>query len=423
MKKVLIITYYWPPAGGSGVQRWLKFVKYFRNYNIEPVVFTAQNAAYPILDYSLENEIPASTQVVQQKIIEPYKWLSAFKKSNRESSGFLDNNKSIFTKLKHYIRANCFIPDARIFWVKPSVKKIEKVLKSQKIDTIITTGPPHSVHLIGLKIKKRQAINWIADFRDPWTEIDYFHHLPLTNSSKRKHLQLEQDVLKNANLVTVVSPYMQKKYKKINPNVEVVTNGYDQIDGNNQIQLDEDFSITHIGLMNADRNPVKLWKVLSEICKQNKTFKQKLKIKLIGLVDETVKNSIEKYQLKNQVVYNSYLPHQKIAEYQKQSQVLLLVVNKVPFAKGIVTGKIFEYLIAKRPILAIAPENGDLAKIIKSTQSGLVTGYENEKLMKEVLLNYFNQFEKNQLKVNSVNLEQYHRKNLTENMSKLIYNL
>ncbi|VAW26277.1 TPR/glycosyl transferase domain protein, partial [hydrothermal vent metagenome] len=195
MKKALIITYYWPPAGGSGVQRWLKFVKYFRDFGIEPIVFTVKNPHYQILDKSLAKEIPKGIEILKQPIWEPNNIVSFFVKKNNETVGFLNPNPSFFGKLAQYIRANYFIPDARKFWIKPSVKYLKNYLSKNEIDVIITTGPPHSTHLIGLKLKQKLAVKWIADFRDPWTEIDYFHQLPLTKKSIIKHKYLERRVL------------------------------------------------------------------------------------------------------------------------------------------------------------------------------------------------------------------------------------
>ena len=189
--KVLIVTYYWPPAGGAGVQRWLKFTKYLRNFDVEPVIFTADNAHYPITDASLDKDIPHNIEVIKCPIFEPNNLLSKFRKRKvKSSAGFLEENPSFLSKVLMYIRANYFIPDARMFWIKPSVKMIARYLANNKIDAIITTGPPHSLHMIGYRLKKKLRINWIADFRDPWTGIDYFHLLPLTKYAKNKHLSL-----------------------------------------------------------------------------------------------------------------------------------------------------------------------------------------------------------------------------------------
>jgi glycosyltransferase involved in cell wall biosynthesis len=332
--KVLILTYYFPPAGGSGVQRWLKFVKYLPELGIEPVVYTVENANYPIRDESLINEIPKGIKILKQPIFEPNKMLSIFGKKDKQSAGFLDKNPSFFGQVAQYVRANYFIPDARKYWIKPSVKYLIKYLKNNKIDTIITTGPPHSVHLIGLALKKELGIKWIADFRDPWTDIDYFHQLPLTKKAIKKHHQFEQQVLQCADTVLVVGKTMQKAYLKFNKNTRVITNGFDNSNESELISLDKKFSLVHIGMLNSDRNHVMLWKILSEISKENKEFSTDLEIKLIGEVcDRAIKN-ITDFRLNKNLKQIDYVTHNEVISHQKSAQVLLLLINNVPSAKG-----------------------------------------------------------------------------------------
>jgi len=419
-KKVLIITYYWPPAGGSGVQRWLKFVKYLRDFNIEPVIYTVDNPSYPILDKSLESEIPKGLEILKQPIFEPNSVLSFFgNKKNKESAGFLNPNPAFFGKIAQYIRANYFIPDARKFWIKPSVKFLSNYLKNNKIDAIITTGPPHSMHNIGLALKEKFAIKWISDFRDPWTEIDYFKQLPLTKKAKKKHHQLEQEILEKSDMVIVVGETMRKKFYKHNHNIVVLTNGFDSYENSITKELDSNFSITHVGLMNADRNPAILWEVLHEISNQNIDFKNDLIIKLIGKTDETVIQDIQVFNPKN-IVRIPYLEHEEVRKYQASSQVLLLSINRVPSAKGIITGKIFEYLQAKRPILCIGPEDGDAAAILKKTNAGKIVGFDHKNKLKATILKLYKDFKEEKLVVKSINIEQYHRKNITSQLAEVI---
>ncbi|MBI9042712.1 glycosyltransferase [Lutibacter sp.] len=422
MKKALIITYYWPPAGGSGVQRWLKFVKYFRDFGIEPVVYTVENANYPILDTSLEKDIPKGVEILKQPIWEPNNLLSFFGKKKTESAGFLNPNPTFFGKILQYIRANYFIPDARKFWVNPSVKFLKEYISKNNIDVVITTGPPHSLHLIGLQLKQQLGVKWISDFRDPWTEIDYFHQLPLSEKAIKKHHQLEQNVLKLSDAVLVVGNTMKQNYEPFNKNIFVVTNGFDGEIGE-VTNLDLKFSITHIGLMNADRNPTMLWKVLAEILSENKDFTLDFQLKLIGKVDASVKNDITKYGLDKNVVLVDYVSHNEVVEFQKKSQVLLLIVNNVPSAKGILTGKIFEYLMAKRPILAIAPNDGDLAEILNNSNAGNVVDFNDEISLKKHILELYSQFKNETLTINSSNVNQFHRRELTKKVSEIIYEI
>ena len=189
MKRVLIITYYWPPSGGSGVQRWLKMSKYLPEYGWQPVIYTTENAEYPIVDPSLEKDVSPEAEVIRRPITEPYTFYKKFLGIKQEETvkvGFTQEEKkkkSWKSGLSMWIRGNLFIPDARRWWVKPSVKYLKKYLQEHPVDAIISTGPPHSMHLIAMKLKEATGLPWIADFRDPWTEIDYYQDLHLTRRS------------------------------------------------------------------------------------------------------------------------------------------------------------------------------------------------------------------------------------------------
>ena len=419
-KKVLIITYYWPPAGGSGVQRWLKFSKYLRDFEIEPVIYTIDNPSYPILDKSSESEIPKDLEILKQAIFEPYSMLSFFGRNNKkESAGFLNPNPTFLGKIVQYIRANYFIPDARKFWIEPSVNFLSNYLENNHIDAIITTGPPHSMHLIGLELKKKLGIKWISDFRDPWTEIDYFQQLPLTKKATKKHQDLEQEVLRKSDMVVVVGETMKEKFLQHTKRIEVLTNGFDSNENSLTQELDQKFSITHVGLMNSDRNPTILWEVLNEISNTNLNFKNDLRIKLIGKLDDAVIQDLKVFD-HNTIETIPYLDHKDVSKYQASSQVLLLSINEVPSAKGIITGKIFEYLQAKRPILAIGPEDGDAAMILKNTNAGTIIGFKNKTVLKATILNLYKDYKEGVLFVKSINIEQYHRKNITSQLAEVI---
>ena len=419
-KKVLIITYYWPPAGGSGVQRWLKFSKYLRDFEIEPVIYTIDNPSYPILDKSSESEIPKDLEILKQAIFEPNSMLSFFGRNNKkESAGFLNPNPTFLGKIVQYIRANYFIPDARKFWIEPSVNFLSNYLENNHIDAIITTGPPHSMHLIGLELKKKLGIKWISDFRDPWTEIDYFQQLPLTKKATKKHQDLEQEVLRKSDMVVVVGETMKEKFLQHTKRIEVLTNGFDSNENSLTQELDQKFSITHVGLMNSDRNPTILWKVLNEISNTNLNFKNDLRIKLIGKLDDAVIQDLKVFD-HNTIETIPYLDHKDVSKYQASSQVLLLSINEVPSAKGIITGKIFEYLQAKRPILAIGPEDGDAAMILKNTNAGTIIGFKNKTVLKATILNLYKDYKEGVLFVKSINIEQYHRKNITSQLAEVI---
>ncbi|PIE49123.1 MAG: glycosyl transferase family 1 [Flavobacteriales bacterium] len=413
--KALIITYYWPPAGGPGVQRWLKFVKYLPEFGIEPVIYTAKNPVYPVEDYSLEQDIPEGIKVLRQPIWEPNAVFG--KKKSKKSAGFLNDKPSFFGKLMLYVRANFFIPDSRKYWIKPSVKYLENYLDNNLVDVIITTGPPHSVHLIGLSLKQKLNVKWLADFRDPWTAIDYFHKLPLAKKSIKKHYSLEQEVVEKADAVTVVGKTMADSYANLNKNIYVISNGYDTPAKMEQITLDDNFSLVHIGSFNADRNHTIFWEAVHEICLENNNFKRDLSIKLIGGVAKEVLQDIKNCQLQKYTTVVPYLAHHEVIRHQFSAQVLLVLVNNVPSARGIVTGKIFEYLNTKRPVLAIGPTDGDLAEILKISKTGKIVGFEDKKQLKKEILSLYHEYNNGTLKRNPENIKQYHRKNLTESLS------
>jgi len=423
--RVLILTYYWPPSGGPGVQRWLKFVKYLQDFGITPVVYTVENPEYALEDKALEEEIPANIEILKQPIWEPYKLAGVFNKTKKTktNAGFLNTKQSFVGKVSTYIRANYFIPDARMFWIKPSVQFLEAYLKETPVDVIISSGPPHSLHMIGLKLKEKFNLKWVSDFRDPWTAIDYFHQLPLTKKAKKRHFDLEKKVLEKSDAVVVVGKTMRENYLKFNSNTFVLSNGFDSILEESVAILDTKFSITHIGMLNEDRNPKALWKALKELGAEVEGFFDDLEIQLIGKVDGTVLELLLVSGLEKQLKQIDYVPHSEVQDYQKRSQVLLLAVNKVPSAKGIVTGKIFEYLVAKRPILAIGPEDGDLSQILKETNAGTIVDFENTKKLKEVILNLYLNYKKNELNVYSKNIAQYHRKEITKQLALLLKKL
>lgn len=415
--KVLIITYYWPPAGGSGVQRWLKFVKYLRDFGCEPLVYCPKNPSYPIIDESLLKEIPEGIEIITGNIFEPNQFFNSNKK--QVSGGFLKSKPNALNQFLQYMRANYFIPDARKYWVKPSIGFLTKYVSKNSIDLVITTGPPHSVHLIGLGLQKKTKIKWIADFRDPWMDIDYFHQLPLTNRSLRLHQKLESEVVSNSDEVVVVGKSMKDNFLKYNSNISVIPNGFDDIVFPEKIELDKKFSLVHVGLMNADRNPIVLWNALEELIVEIKNFKNDLEIKLIGTLSEEVNKSLSRFE-KGLVKKISYLSHNEVRKHQFTSQILLLAINKVPSSKGIITGKIFEYLQANRPILAIGPENGDAAEILKNTKAGVCIDFEDKNAVKNHILALYKEFKKGELKVDSQNINLYHRKELTKKLAVLI---
>lgn len=422
--KIVIITYYWPPAGGPGVQRWLKFVKYLPDFGFQPIVYIPENPSYPIIDENLLSEVSNETIILRNKIVEPYQWASFLSKNKTKkiSSGIIPNKKkqTFLDQLLLSIRGNIFIPDARVLWVKPSVKYLEKYISENGITTIITSGPPHSLHLIGLELKQKLNVRWVADFRDPWTTIGYHKALKLLEFAANKHKQLENKVLNNADLILVTSPSTRAEFKKITSKpIEVITNGYDVEKIGNQI-VDKKFSLAHIGSFLSERNPRILWESISELIRENPLFASHFQLKLIGAISQEVLDSIALFQLQNYVNNLGYVSHDEAIVHQKKSQVLLLIEINSEDTKSIIPGKLFEYLVSERPIIGVGPKGCDFAEIIIDTNTGVFVDYSEKEKLKNYIANYFSLFLEGNLKSNGVGLQKYSRKNLTEKLANLL---
>lgn len=432
MKRVLIITYYWPPSGGSGVQRWLKMSKYFPENGWQPVIYTADGAEYPVEDSSLEKDIAQEAEIIRRKITEPYSFYKKFlgiKKDEKIKAGFINEGKkksSWKENISVWLRGNLFIPDARCWWIRPSVRFLKKYLESNPVDAIISTGPPHSMHLIAKELHKKFNIPWIADFRDPWTDIDFFSELKLTKNSLKKHHRLQHQVLTEANKVVTVGWDWAKGLESHGAkDVAVITNGYDfNIEETaKETALSQDFSMAHVGIIGAARNATKFWDALGELIKENtlENFNKLLNIRLIGQVDNSVIESIKKNDLEKNVEIIPYIPHEKVIIEQSSSQVLLLFINNSPNAKGIMTGKIFEYMASGRPIFAIGPKDGDTAIILEETKSGCIVDFDDKEGMKRTIVDLFKKYQDNQLvtKKNKI-VEKYSRRSLAKEYVNLI---
>ncbi|WP_086476871.1 glycosyltransferase family 4 protein [Arenibacter amylolyticus] len=423
MQKVLIITYYWPPAGGPGVQRWLKFVKYLPQFNVQPIVYAPENPNYPITDTTFTHGIPEGVKVYKKKIFEPYGLARIFskKKTQQISSGIITTkDQTRIEKILLWIRGNLFIPDARKFWVKPSVSFLSGLIEKENIKTIITTGPPHSVHLIGQQLKKRTQVQWIADFRDPWTSIGYHDKLMLTASSKRKHKKLEQLVLNEADKIVVTSNTTKAEFSQWTPKpITVITNGYDTYEGA-AVALDTSFTISHIGSLLSGRNPLHLWEALSQLVKENQEFRQHFRLQLAGVVSKEVLTSIQSFGLEPYLELPGYLSHGEALELQRRSQILLLLEIDAKETRGIIPGKVFEYMSAKRPILGVGPKNWEVASIIETSNSGKSFEYHQFEEIKDTLWQWFLAYKNEKLSLPNSNTEEYHRKALTEKLAKYI---
>ena len=427
MKKVLIITYYWPPSGGGGVMRWLKMSKFLPGLGWQPIIYTPENPDPSVIDESLLREIHPDIIELKTPIWEPYDFyrkITGKKTGEKFKSGYISEaaEGNWKNKLSVFIRGNFLIPDPRKFWINPSVKFLSKFLKENPVDLIISTGPPHSMHIIALGLKKKFDISWIADFRDPWTDIDFYHKLKLTTWADKKHKNLEKKVLAAADHVVTVSPGCAADIQKIaQRKIEVINNGFDPTDYDFELpKLDEKFTISHFGAFNKDRNPATLWKVLGELASANPDFKKLLKINLIGQTDQSVICEIEKNKLKENLVVKDHLAHKEGLIELSKSQVLLLPLNDAPNVKGILPGKMYEYMALRRPILALGPTDADYAKILSETKAGISLDFNDEQGIKSTLQNYFQRFLNNNLEIESEAFEKYSRKNLAKQFISLI---
>jgi glycosyltransferase involved in cell wall biosynthesis len=401
-------------------------VKYLPEFGIEPHVYIPENPTYPLQDDKLLSEVSDEVIVIKNKIFEPYGLASIFskKKAKKISSGIISNRKrqTFIEKVMLWIRGNVFIPDARVFWVKPSVKFLKKYIEENQIDTIITTGPPHSLHLIGLQLKKELKINWITDFRDPWTTIGYHKQLKLSNWAAKKHKAFEKEVLNSCDTCIVTSPTTKKEFTALTSKpIEVITNGYD-VEKIIKKPLDIKFTLAHIGSFLSERNPQILWQSLAELIAENEGFSNDFELKLIGAVSNEVLESISNHGLISFMNHLGYVSHDVALQEQKSSQVLLLVEIDSEETKCIIPGKLFEYMVSERPILAIGPNETDFEKIIKETNSGSFFNYQEKEMLKEYILKCFNLYKENNLISYPVGLQKYSRKNLTKQLASLITN-
>lgn len=424
-KKILIITYYWPPSGGPGVQRWLKFTKYLPDFGWKPTVFIPENPSYPIVDESLEKEVSGDLEIIRTKIWEPYQIAEFFGKDNKKfKAGQFDvgNNQSWKSKLSIWVRGNFFIPDARVFWVKPSVKYLKKYLRENNYEAFVTTGPPHSVHLIGLELKKEfPNLKWVADFRDPWTEISYYKHLKLTKNSDQKHRNLEAKVFKNANITLATSYSDAENFRKNGANAFCITNGFDESAGREALDENKSkFTLGYIGVLEQLRNPTVLWKVLSDLTEENEDFKMAFELKFVGRIDDKILEKIENSRLKNFVQNLGYLSHAEANFEMQNSDVLLMTNFPDESSKGIIPGKIFEYLATGNQIISFGPKDSDVKKILEETNAGRHFSYNDAEGLKTFILQKFSEWKSGSVSGETQNIAHFSRKNLTKKLSELL---
>ena len=381
MKRVLVVTYYWPPSGGSGVQRWVKFSKYLVGEGWQCVVCTPENPDLIAVDDTLGVEIPPEVEVLRRPIVEPYEAYRRLlgRKKGQEVTPINSGGKSFKEKLSLYVRGNMFVPDPRVWWVRPTTRFLLKYLKEHPVDVIVTTGPPQSMHLIGQRLAKATGIPWIPDFRDPWTKMYYLKHLPLTKCTWRRLEKMEQSVIDEASAVLTVTPLVQEFYAaKTKTPVAMITNGFDEEDFAYDAQPDGFFNVTHTGLFAKDGNPSVLWKVLGEMASRDAAFREKLRLRLAGKTDPEVLRAIAEAGLAENVVNLGYCVHADAVREQKSATILILPLRHDPDYRIILPGKLFEYLASRRPMLGIGQSDGAMTRVVTDCAAGEVCDWDDE---------------------------------------------
>ena len=432
MKRVLIISYYWPPTGGSGVQRWVKFAKYLPAEGWQPVIYTPENPEQLAVDASLEAEVPTEAEIIRRRIVEPYEMYKKMLRKSGHSKEAVEvnpvnaQNKSFLQKVAMWIRGNFFRPDPRCLWIRPSVRFLKKYLKEHPVDLIVSTGPPQSMHMIGRKLARETGLPWIADFRDPWTKIFYFKHLSMTRATERWHHKMEKKVLDDATSVVAVSPLVQQDFQAMTQTpVELITNGFDECDFHQEpFKMAEGgpqqlFTITHTGLFAADGNPTVLWEVLAEKCRTCEKFRKSLRINLIGKTDEQIIKAAHDAGLGDNVYDLGYQHHARAVDEQRKASLLILPLRKEPEYKAVLPGKLFEYMASYRPILGIGQPDGAMSMILDSTKTGGVFDWEDKETIAKYIDECWEKHLEGSLRVEGSDISQFTRRNLTHRMAQL----
>lgn len=428
-KKVLIIAYYWPPSGGSGVQRWLKFVKYLPQFGWKPYVFTPENPSAPVTDPSLLKDVPAEAVVVKLPIWEPYEAFGKLSKlfsGNKNSpvqGGSVNQGSSLFSKLSIWVRGNFFIPDPRKFWVRPAVKFLRDYLEANNIETIVTTGPPHSMHLIGLKLKKQKpSLRWIVDMRDPWSEWGFLDSIQAGTRAKAKHKKLEHEVLTTADEVITITPFYVRQFERLSGrNVNLVTNGFDEEDFKNfKIVRSDKFLIRHVGIVNEKCDPRPFMNAVAAWCDENHAIRKTIEIEFVGQVNSGFRNFVESNSTLSQITrFTDTVPHEKLMNIYASSAVLLLILTGYKDAEGYMPGKLFEYLATGLPVLGVGPVAGDAADLMLRAKAGEMVESTDEQKMIDILQNFYLVW-KDERERHDITQTGYSRREITERLTGIL---
>ncbi|MEX0843987.1 MAG: glycosyltransferase family 4 protein [Balneolaceae bacterium] len=430
LKKALLFTYYWPPASGPGVQRWLKFVKFLPEFGWDVIVVTPKKGSYPNTDPTLLEDIPKHTIIEKTGTIEPFRLFNILSgkpakgKTSTVGMSEIKGSQTFVKRIAAYVRANIFIPDARLGWVPFAKSRGKNILKSQPIDLIITTGPPHSTHLIGLKLSQKYNLPWIADFRDPWTSIYYNKFLPRSERAKKKDAKLESRVLAAANSTIVVSNGLKKEFQDRAQDIHVIPNGYDSEDFTSLDNQEKGayFKLSYIGNLKGNQNCKTVWKAIRELRAVNESFRHSFKLSFTGNIHEEVLQTFKEYGIDDIIETLPFVEHQEAVKRMYESDALLFPIPQAENNKQIITGKIFEYLASQTPLLSVGPLHGDAARILEDCNRFPMLDYDDEVGIKQRILTLFEQWEKphKQPKHSGTEHEKFSRKKLTQTLAEIL---
>lgn len=397
MNKVLIITYYWPPSGGSGVQRWLKFVKYLPAFGWEPHVLTPENPSFAVRDPSLEKDVPPEAEVMRLPIWEPYHLffriagLFGSKKHAIPTAMVPSRNKSFLTTISTWMRGNLLIPDPRIFWVRPAVSFLSDYVTRNHIQVIVTTGPPHSIHLIGLKLKNKfPHLRWLADFRDPWSEWGMWDSVRVSNTVRRLHKRLENKVLDGADEIITITPFYVRQFERLSGRrVRLLTNGFDEDDFSGMVYTRADkFVIRHVGFVNEKCDPRPFMSALKAEMNVNPDFSKDVQLEFIGEVHPDFRAFVSGDSvLKRVTVFTGSVSHSSLISLYSSSSLLLLVLTGYKDAEGFLPGKLFEYFASGVPVLGVGPTDGDADTLLRETGAGTMLASDDLEGIRSALRN------------------------------------
>ena len=429
MKRVLIITYYWPPMGGSGVQRWLKFAKYLPDFGWEPVIYTPENPSFQLHDPSLLRDVRDDQIVWKHPIWEPhhlfYRARGEKNLAQVNQGDILDKkHQSFFEKIGLWVRGNLFIPDPRRFWIKPSVKYLLARLEAEPVDAIVTTGPPHSLHFIGKQLHEKTGLPWLADFRDPWTRWVFLRSFRVSALAMRMHERQERMILRAADAVVTVSDALREDLEEIGGRpVHKITNGYDEADFPATSAPASSFLISYIGTVDYLRDPRVFLQAVRELCAEHADFNKEVQIRFVGYLSGVILSDIQRDEaLSGKLTISQYAPHQEILTMLQESYIQLLLLSSGPETRGILTGKFFEYLASGKRILALGRVGDEVDTTLQATHAGVLHDPGDLSGIKASLLRYYRAYQANE-SFAPQGIETYRRRNLTQSLSVILETL